>query len=291
MSTSFPSARVSFEYFPPRNYSAERALLTAAHALRRFGPDFQTVTFGAGGSDVDVETNWPARLQGLNSVPTAAHIGLSRFSSEADLLSYLRDMVAEGVERLIVLRGDSEGGIMEEASVAEWVRRIKSFHRFDISVACYPEVHPKAKDSGADLDVLLDKQFAGADRAITQFFFDNKLFYRFRDRAERAGFYKEIIPGILPISNIERTCEIAKKCGATVPSSIIEAFEKCGDNNEARSDLARELVEKQVRDLAENGVDAIHIYTLNRIDLAADAARAFQATSRKETAEIVRLAG
>jgi len=273
-----PSPRVSFEYFPPKSIPAERALMTAAHALRRFQPEFQTMTFGAGGSAIEEGLDWPQRLQGLNDIPTAAHIALCRFPTKAELSAQLDTLVEQGIKHLVVLRGDAHGGLCGFEDLPQGIAWLKQNYTFTMSVACYPETHPMADSPSADMDVLLAKQAAGADRAITQFFFDNEHFYSFRDRAERKGFYKEIVPGILPISNFSRVTEFAQNCGSNVPQRIVDAFEACGDDKEKQTDLAREIVCKQVEDLANNGVDAIHIYTLNRVDLAADAARAFQKT-------------
>ena len=285
----FPKPRVSFEYFPPKTLSAERALMTAAHALRRFSPEFQTMTFGAGGNAIDEGLDWPQRLQGLNDVPTAAHVALCRFSSREALHEHVSSLWKQGIRHLVVLRGDAHMGLCGFENVAAGIEWLKSRFAFQFSVACYPETHPLAASPQADIDALLDKQKSGADRAITQFFFDNEHFYRFRDRAERAGFYKEIVPGILPITNFDRVAEFAAKCGTNIPESVSTAFQECGIDKEAQTNVARDFVTRQVEDLANNGVDAIHIYTLNRVDLAADAARAFQRTGKVDSSREFKL--
>ncbi|MFK8035895.1 MAG: methylenetetrahydrofolate reductase [Hyphomicrobiales bacterium] len=276
---------VSIEYFPPSGLSAERALITGAHALRRFAPDYQTITFGAGGASSDsvrdVALEWSSQLQNLNEVPTACHLALCHFESSEVLFDFATNLKEEGIERLVVLRGDAQSssgnGLAGHNSVADAVRALKKKFGFDISVAAYPEPHPKAQSSAADIQVLLDKQAAGANRAITQYFFDNELFYDFCDKARAAGVKMDIVPGIMPIANFEKIKEFSEKCGASVPERFEALFAKAGDDKAARSDVARELVETQVRDLARNGVDQLHIYSLNRVDLTADAIRAFQA--------------
>ena len=265
---------VSVEYFPPRGLSAERSLMTGAHALRRFSPSYQTVTFGAGGSAVEGSFDWSVRLQGLNEVPTATHIALCHFTRE-DLFQFAQELWEQGIKRLVVLRGDGEGGLAGFDSVADAIRALKGLHSFDISVAAYPEVHPMAQSREADIANLIAKQDAGADRAITQYFFDNEDFYRFRDEAERKGFRRDIVPGVIPITNFERIIEFSKKCGASIPERFYPLFEAAGDDRSKHSDVARKLIEEQVRDLAQNGVSQLHIYTLNRVDLTADAIRAF----------------
>ena len=265
---------VSVEYFPPRGLSAERSLMTGAHALRRFSPSYQTVTFGAGGSAVEGSFDWSVRLQGLNEVPTATHIALCHFTRE-DLFQFAQELWEQGIKRLVVLRGDAGGKLAGFDSVADAIRALKGLHSFDISVAAYPEVHPMAQSREADIANLIAKQDAGADRAITQYFFDNEDFYRFRDEAERKGFRRDIVPGVIPITNFERIIEFSKKCGASIPERFYPLFEAAGDDRSKHSDVARKLIEEQVRDLAQNGVSQLHIYTLNRVDLTADAIRAF----------------
>lgn len=278
-SSTRSSGRVSLEFYPPKGISAERALMTGAHVLRRFDPDYQTVTFGADGSAIEGSLDWPSRLQKLNDVPTAAHITLCQFEDQAGFLSHAETLWEQGIERLVVLRGDCESGdgLGGFASVAKAVEVLKARQDFDVSIAAYPEPHPKALSAGQDMDVLLAKQDAGADRAITQYFFNNADFYRFRDSAVLAGFEKDIVPGVIPIVNFDRIRRFSERCGASIPQEFAERFQKCGDDKAAHSDLAREIIAEQVSDLAKNGVDAIHVYTLNRVDLTADAIRAFKA--------------
>lgn len=276
---------VSLEYFPPKSVSGYRALMTGAYALRRFAPTFQTVTFGADGSAIEGTFEIATKLQGLNDVPTASHLTLCQFDREI-LLEHADRLWEFGIERLVLLRGDvtSGNGLNGFTSVAEAVALLKKRHAFDISVSAYPEIHPKAESVDADIDVLLDKQAAGADRAITQYFFDNIDFYRFRELAETRGLRIPLTPGVIPISNFERIKEFSAKCGAAVPAEFEVLFADCGTDRAKHTDVSRGIIEQQVADLAQNGVDAIHIYTLNRTDLTADAIRAFEAQFTGETA-------
>lgn len=273
---------VSLEYFPPRGLSAERSLMTGAHALRRFSPAYQTVTFGADGSETDGSFDWSVRLQGLNEVPTAAHIALCHFSRE-NLIKYAEDLWEQGIERLVVLRGDAGGDLAGFDDVADAVGTLKQLHSFDISVAAYPEVHPLATSREADIRNLIAKQDAGADRAITQYFFDNEDFYRFRDEAQKQGFRREIVPGVIPIANFERIKTFSEKCGAKIPDHFHAIYAETGEDKAKHSAVSRQLIEQQVRDLAQNDVTSLHIYTLNRVDLTADAIRAFQQEFDQET--------
>ena len=274
---------VSVEFFPPRGLSAERALMTGAHALRRFEPAYQTVTFGAGDSATEGSFDWSVNLQELNGVPTATHVALCHFTRES-LMEFAEELWSHGIKRLIVLRGDAGGSIAGFDSVADAVAALKRLHRFDISVAAYPEVHPLAASQDADLENLIAKQNAGADRAITQYFFNNEDFYRFRDKAERKGFRREIVPGVIPITNFEKIKQFSEKCGASVPEHFEKLFAAAGDDKSSHTDVARAIIEEQVQDLAQNGVTSLHIYSLNRVDLTADAIRAFQAEFDRDAA-------
>ena len=271
---------VSLEFFPPKNLVSERALMTGAHALRRFSPRFQTVTFGAGGEGGETSSDWAVQLQNLNQVPTACHLALAQFD-QAGLFKFVEELTDHGVMHIVLIRGDDGSGRNEGlagfASVADAVLELKLRFGVEISISAYPEVHPKAGSLSTDLDVLKAKQDAGADRAITQYFFDNDLFYKFRDQAAAAGVSLELIPGVMPISNYSAIKRFSEKCGASVPARFEALYAATGDDNAAKTDLSRSLLEDQVRDLAQNEVEGIHIYTLNRVDLTADAIRAFVA--------------
>jgi methylenetetrahydrofolate reductase (NADPH) len=283
--------RISIEYFPARGVVKERALMTAAHALRNFQPDFQTVTFGAGGTGTDGSFEWSVQLLNVANIPTASHITLSHFRTRDELFAFTDELWEVGIRGLVVLRGDpGEGrdGLCGYGGVAEAVSDLKGLHKWDISVSAYPETHPLAESGQADIEVLRAKQEAGADRAITQFFFDNSDFYAFRDRAEKAGITIPIVAGIMPIVNFKNITRFAEGCGARVPSQIADAFAVCGDDKERHSNVARRIVGEQVRDLAANGVDAIHVYSMNRVDLTADAIRAFQSCFEEEVEELRR---
>lgn len=270
----------SLEYFPANGPSAESALMNGAHALAAFRPAFQSMTFGANGSEENGSLDWSDRLQTLTEVSTACHVALCRFN-RSSFLQFAAELWARGVTRMVILRGDvpadaEDNGLAGFESVAEAVAAAKALHPFDISVSAYPEVHPRAASANADLDVLLAKQEAGADRAITQYFFDNEDFYRFRDRAEEAGLRIPLVPGIMPIANFERIKRFSENCGASVPARFGPLFAAAGEDRAEHTKVSRGIVEEQVCDLVRNGVDAIHIYTLNRVDLAADAIRAFR---------------
>jgi methylenetetrahydrofolate reductase (NADPH) len=184
-----------------------------------------------------------------------------------------------GVTRLVALRGDPPldepdpalTGYETAADLVAAIRARPDGDRFDISVAAYPEVHPKAASARADLDNLKRKVDAGADRAITQFFFDNDVFLRFRDRALAAGIDVPIVPGIMPVNNFAGVTRFAGKCGAAIPGWLAGALGGLDDDPEIQQLVAASIVAEQCQQLADNGVDAFHFYTLNRRHLASAA--------------------
>lgn len=276
-------ANVSFEFFPPKGLAAERAVMTGSHALRHLKPVAHSVTCAAGSEDAGPEMFddtlvWSRMLQSLTGVPSAAHVPLSIFGRDA-LERALDALEVEEIDRIVLLRGDAGTGadcFAGYGSVAEALAAIKRKRRFDVGVAAYPEVHPKAASPTADLDVLLAKIDAGADRIITQYFFEEGDFLRLRDAVERARPRAVLTAGIMPVRDFARIARFSERCGAGIPDWMRRDFDSIADDREASSDMARRLICRQVEGLAREGVRDIHIYTLNRVDLAADAVRAFR---------------
>ncbi len=273
---------ISFEYFPPRTNEASDVLEETVGILAAFQPDFQSVTFGASGSQRDGTLETALSLQSLTGIPAASHLTYTG-STVADVKTFADELWRSGVKRLVALRGDDRPereGQNPFSDTPEFVRALKSCHPFEIAVACYPEVHPKAASRDADIAVLKAKQDAGANLAISQFFYDNSLFYQFVDEARAAGVTIPIVPGILPIHNIERVREMAQQCGTSIPSHIENAFSDARTAGSCDTEIAAELLKAQVHDLACAGYESIHIYTLNRAPLASVAAGTFLAAHR-----------
>ena len=265
---------VSFEFFPPRTEEMERTLWRSILRLAPLGPKFVSVTYGAGGSTRHRTHATVHRILEETSLTPAAHltcVGASR--DEVDEVA--RSYHAAGVRHIVALRGDppEDGarytphpdGYAHGVDLVAGLRRIAA--DFDISVAAYPETHPEAPDPEFDLDNLRRKLDAGANRAITQFFFDTELFLRFRDRVRRAGIEAPLIPGILPVTNYGQVARFARMCGTTVPSWLTRIFETLEDDPEARKLVAAMVAGEQCRILAAEGVSDFHFYTLNRADL------------------------
>ncbi|MEI9850971.1 MAG: methylenetetrahydrofolate reductase [NAD(P)H] [Sphingomonas sp.] len=265
---------VSFEFFPPRNEAAEANAWAAIKALEPLGPRFVSVTYGAGGSTRDRTHGTVARIQRETSIQAAAHLTCVDAPRE-EVNAVAESFWAAGVRRIVALRGDSpvlgapfRAHPQGYANAAELVEGLRKLRNFEISVAAYPECHPDSSDPQADIDNLKRKIDAGATRALTQFFFAPETFFRFRDRAAAAGIRAEIVPGILPVSNVAQTRKFAGACGATIPAWMDRLFEGLDDHPAARQLVAATVAAELARKLYAGGVRHFHFYTLNRAELS-----------------------
>ena len=266
--------QVSFEFFPPKTEKMEQTLWGSIKTLEPLHPRFVSVTYGAGGSTRERTHATVERILKETELTPAAHltcVGASR--DEVDAVA--RDYWQLGVRNIVALRGDpSEPGSKYRPhpegyrDAADLVGGLKAIAPFDISVAAYPEIHPDSVDRGFDLDNLRRKCSAGATRAITQFFFSPDCFFRFRDEAAAAGIDVEIVPGILPVSNVATTRRFAQSCGATIPRWLDELFEGLDDLPAARQLIAATVAAELAGQLYAGGVRHFHFYTLNRAELS-----------------------
>lgn len=265
---------VSFEFFPPKTEAMEDALWTAVRRLAPLQPRFVSVTYGAGGSTRERTHATVVRILKDTALTPAAHltcVGATR--GEVDDVA--RRYWDAGVRHIVALRGDapeSQGRYVPHSNgyayAADLVAGLKRIGSFEISVAAYPETHPEAAGADADIENLKRKIDAGADRAITQFFFDPAVYFRFLEKVRRSGITVPVVPGILPVVNFAQTAKFSKACGASVPSWLARLFEGLDNDPETRKLVAAAVVAEQVRTLHAGGVREFHFYTLNRADLA-----------------------
>lgn len=271
-------AEVSFEFFPPKSEKMEKTLWESIKTLEPLQPRFVSVTYGAGGSTRERTHATVKRIIQETSLDAAAHLTCVD-ASKAEMEEVIEDYWQAGIRHIVALRGDPprrDDGTFEPfrphpegyENAADLVAGIRKLHDFEISVAAYPEVHPDATCAEADLDNLKRKLDAGATRAITQFFFTPECFFRFRDRAAAAGIDAEIVPGILPISNVANTKRIADLCGAGIPEWMERLFEGLDDLPAARQLVAATVAAEMCRRLYAGGVREFHFYTLNRAELS-----------------------
>ena len=265
---------LSFEFFPPKSDTMAQTLWQSIQTLAPLQPRFVSVTYGAGGSTRERTHQTVERIVRETGLTAAAHltcVGATR--DEVDEIA--RSYWDVGVRHIVALRGDPpvagepyrphpEG----YASAAELVAGLKKVAPFDISVAAYPEMHPDSGDRATDLDNLKRKIDAGADRAITQFFFSADSFFRFQDEAAAAGMDIEIVPGILPVSNVATTRRFAGQCGASIPQWLDELFEGLDELPAARQLIAATVAAELCGQLYAGGVRHFHFYTLNRAELS-----------------------
>ena len=266
--------QVSFEFFPPKSEAMAETLWTSIQTLAPLNPRFVSVTYGAGGSTRERTHETIERILKETSLTPAAHltcVGASR----AEIDAIAKDYWNLGVRNIVALRGDpSEPGSKYQPhaegyrDAIELVAGLKAVAPFDISVAAYPEVHPDSSSRAFDLENLRRKVDAGADRAITQFFFSADCFFRFRDEAAAAGIDVEIVPGILPVSNVATTRRFADLCGASIPGWLNELFEGLDDLPAARQLIAATVAAELCGQLYAGGVRHFHFYTLNRAELS-----------------------
>ena len=267
---------LSFEFFPPRNETGTKRLDRTVKALARFSPDYVSVTYGAGGSTADGTAKTLDRVRRRTGLATASHLCFSGVA-KADTDAFADQVWSDGHRRIVALRGDAERVDGQGyRTVAEFVSALRSRHPFDIAVACYPDVHPKAKSLEHDLDVLLAKQEAGATHALSQFFFDSELFLSFTERARSHGVAIPIVPGLLAVHDIESAISFGDKCGSPVPQWVRERFMNAGRAGLSERDVAQSLIVEAVHELCANGVRDLHLYTLNRSELSDAAAEAFR---------------
>ena len=265
--------QVSFEFFPPKTPKSEETLWNTVKRLAPLQPRFVSVTYGADGSTRDRTHRIVSRINAETALTGAPHltcVAADRKEIDAIAKGYWED----GVRYIVALRGDPPQGADKYVShpngydyAADLVTGLRSVADFDISVAAYPEVHPQALSPLADLDNLKRKLDAGANRAITQFFFDADAYLRFRDLATTAGITAPIVPGILPISNFASLLRFADACGASVPEWLHERFEGLDDDPETRQMISASVAIDLVEKLQREGVNEFHFYTLNRAEL------------------------
>jgi len=266
--------QVSFEFFPPKTEKMAETLWESIQTLAPLHPRFVSVTYGAGGSTRERTHQTVERILNETQLTPAAHLTcVAATRDEIDAIA--RDYWELGVRNIVALRGDApEPGTKYQPhsqgyrDAAELVAGLKRVAPFDISVAAYPEIHPDSSTRAFDLENLKRKVDAGADRAITQFFFSSDCFFRFRDEAAAAGIDVEIVPGILPVSNVATTRRFAQACGASIPQWLDDLFEGLDDLPSARQLIAATVAAELCGQLYAGGVRHFHFYTLNRAELS-----------------------
>ena len=260
----------SFEFFPPKTDAGERVLGLALESLRQLGPDFVSVTYGAGGGSrgrTQELTKWIKQQLGIEAMAHLSCVG----STREELVTVLDDMREAGIENILALRGDPPrgesdwkahpGGLHYSTELAGLIR---DGYEACVGGACFPEVHPEAPDLAHDLRFLKEKVDSGVSFLITQLFFDNELYFRFVDEARAVGIDVPILPGIMPITDLSQIKTITGMCGATIPTALREALDWRAHDPEAVLQLGVSYATLQCAELLARGAPGVHFYTLNR---------------------------
>jgi methylenetetrahydrofolate reductase (NADPH) len=266
--------RVSFEFFPPKTAEMEKTLWDSIERLAPLQPLFVSVTYGAGGSTRERTHTTVKRILAETDLVPAAHLTCVA-ATRADVDGVIASYNTAGVKHIVALRGDPDGGVGTGyaphpggyLNAADLVAGIRRQCDAEISVSAYPEKHPDSPTVDADIDMLKAKVDAGATRAITQFFFDNDLYFRYLDRVRARGISIPVVPGILPVQNFKQTRSFAARCGTSVPTWLAERFAGLDDDAATRKLIAAAVAAEQVLDLVDRGVSDFHFYTMNRADL------------------------
>lgn len=268
-----PAVDLSIEVFPPKGPEAAARLAANLELFAAAGPRFISVTCGAGGSGEEGTFPLACDIQERFGVPVAAHLTCA-YSSRAEIDDLVRRYWERGIRRIVALRGDAPKGAERYvprpdgyAYAADLVAGLKRVADFEISVGCYPEVHPEAESAQADLDNLKRKVDAGATRLITQYCFDTDRILRFRDQVVAAGITAEYVPGIMPIHNFTQIKRFSAGCGAGIPAWLERLFAGVEESSPTHGMLAASVAADQCRRLAAEGLTAMHVYALNRVEL------------------------
>lgn len=273
---------VSFEFFPPNDDAAAQSLAGCVDQLAVFDPSFVSVTYGAGGTTQSRTLATVATLSQTTTLNVAGH--LTSVSKTAEEVDEVVDAYASaGLRHIVALRGDVppdapnngivEGGYSSAADLVAGLRARPDGDTFDISVAGYPEVHPRAASAAADIEHLKRKVDMGADRVLTQFFFDTDAFTSFFERCRTAGIDVPIVPGIMPVTNFANVARFSKRCGTTIPEWMPDLLADLDDDPDVQRLVAATVAAEQCRTLSEFGIRQFHFYTMNRPELTAATCR------------------
>jgi methylenetetrahydrofolate reductase (NADPH) len=267
--------KYSLEIFPPKTVNEVNGLIANLKSMNS-KPDFNSVIYGAGGSTQNSSLDLVKRLHIETDIAVAAH--LTCVNSSIDDVIHLVELYSKiGIKKIVALRGDPPEGLDVPYrpykngfhSTADLVTAIKKVNDFDIYVAGYPEKHPESLDKKRDIDTLESKVTAGAHSIVTQFFFDNELYYDYVKILKKRNINIPIIPGIVPIVNFNQIKRFSDKCGASIPKNIADEFLNSSETDMNNYNLCKKIITKQISDLINKGVNNFHLYSLNRIQLIA----------------------
>jgi methylenetetrahydrofolate reductase (NADPH) len=264
-----PRPTYTFEIFPPKGTGDLDSIFATIDALASLAPDLISVTYGAGGTSRDNTVEIASKIQNSYGIPALAHLTCAG-STRQTLDETLGKLHANGVKNILALRGDLKEGetLGEFVHASDLIKYIKAKYDFKVFAACYPEKHLEAASAEEDIEHLKEKVDCGADSLITQLFFDNGLFYRFRDKASSAGINVPIEAGIMPITSQKQVRRMTSMCGASIPPAVHKIIEAYGHNSMAMKEAGIAYAASQIVDLLASDTDGVHLYTMNQPDIA-----------------------
>ena len=263
--------RYSFEFFPTKTDAGHEKLLATARTLAGYNPDFFSCTYGAGGSTRDRTLNTVLQLENEVKVPAAPHLSCVGDSKE-ELRALLAQYKAAGIKRIVALRGDLPSGMGMASGELRYANELVEFIRqetadqFHIEIAAYPEMHPQARNFEDDLANFVRKANAGADSAITQYFFNADSYFYFVERVQKLGVKIPVVPGIMPITNYSKLARFSDACGAELPRWIRKQLEAYGDDVQSIQSFGEEVITRMCEQLLQGGAPGLHFYTLNQAE-------------------------
>ncbi|MES2818826.1 MAG: methylenetetrahydrofolate reductase [NAD(P)H] [Pseudomonadota bacterium] len=261
--------RYSFEFYPTKTEAGHEKLIATAHELAGYAPDFFSCTYGAGGSTRDRTLNTILQLDGEVKIPAAPHLSCVG-DSKAELRELLNLYKNAGIKRIVALRGDLPSGMGMASGELRYANELVSFIReetgshFHIEVAAYPEMHPQARNFEDDLGNFVRKCRAGADSAITQYFFNADSYFYFVERVRNLGVDIPIVPGIMPITNYSKLARFSDACGAEIPRWVRKQLEAYGDDLDSIQAYGEQVISEMCERLLAGGAPGLHFYTLNQ---------------------------
>jgi len=269
MNTESDNLRLSFEFFPPKTDAGREKLIGVRKELNKFNPEFFSVTYGAGGSTRDNTVGIVTQMksEGLNVAPHLSFGG----DDEESMLALLTQYKEAGIYRIVALRGDMPsgvGGALQLVYANELVAFIRKHFgaHFQLEVAAYPEIHPESESYSSDINYLKQKLDAGANSAITQYFFNPDAYFYFIEQCDKAGITKPIYPGIIPVTNYKNLARFSDACGAEIPRWIKKRLQDFGDDQASITAFGIELISELCETLLDNGAPGLHFYTMNQIE-------------------------
>jgi methylenetetrahydrofolate reductase (NADPH) len=263
--------RYSFEFFPTKTEAGHEKLMDVARQLAAYKPDFFSCTYGAGGSTRDRTLNTVLQLDGEIKVPTAPHLSCVG-DSKAELRELLNLYKNAGIKRIVALRGDLPSGMGMASGELRYANELVEFIRtetgdhFHIEVAAYPEMHPQARNFESDIANFVRKAKAGADSAITQYFFNADSYFYFVERVQKLGVDIPVVPGIMPITNYSKLARFSDACGAEIPRWVRKQLEAYGDDSDSIRAFGEQVITEMCERLLQGGAPGLHFYSMNQAE-------------------------